>query len=292
MGRFQQAGAGLLAVIWLTSCSSPPELPQEREQALIQGPQPLVLIQDGSTAPLVPNDRIFDLTNRSRSTATTGDLCDPKLADDLVTRELSRLLGQGETFKKYKFSTEPDAGADLSIQQRVQAYRRDRVQHYEKLFACTPGNEALHNLARHLSSNPNDRKAMTELYVGLIEQRGDEVLALYTQKDFTDLADMMTQIGLSNLRTRFSDLDDFVQEGVLKHAIHDRIIEKQDELAVQALKGELIEIFQSMNFPQTERFALQVSIQKIVAEEVTQHLLGNIQRTMPSGIDKTHRYDV
>lgn len=292
MGRLQQAGAGLLAVIWLTSCSTTAQEPESPGQARIDAAQPLVMVQGGSTAPLLPNDRIFDLTNRSRAPAVSGDPCDPTLANDLVTREISRLLGQGYTFKKQEVPGERAERGSFSIQQRVQAYRRERVEHYEKLFACTPGNESIHQLARQLSSNPNDRKAMGELYVGLVEQRGDEVLALYTSKDFTDLADMMTQIGLNNLRARYADLDDFVQEGALKKAIHDRIRERQDELAVQALKGELIEIFQSMNFPQTERFALQMSIQKIVSEEVSQHIIGNIQNKMPFGIDKTQEHTI
>ncbi len=292
MGRLQQAGAGLLAVIWLTSCSTPAHEPESPGQARIDAAQPLVMVQGGSTAPLLPNDRIFDLTSRSRAPAVSGDPCDPTLANDLVTRELSRLLGRGETFKNYKFSGEPDEASRFSLQQRVQSFRRERVEHYEKLFACTPGNEGIHQLARQLSGNPNDRKVMAELYVGLIEQRGDEVLALYPQKDFTNLADMMTQIGLNNLRARYADLNDFVQEGALKKAIHDRIGKNQEELALLALKGELIEIFQSANFPQSERFALQLGIQKIVAEEVTQHLLGNIQKKMPFGIDKTQEHTI
>lgn len=293
MGRLQHMGAGLLAVVWLTSCAAPGHEPEESQRALVAGDTPSFFLNDPPTERrTLPRDTLSDLLGRSSPPTATGAPCDPALTDSLVTRELSRLLSQGQTLEKYKFADPSAQAGEMSLQERVQAFRQERVAHYDKLFACTPGNEGINQLAQRLRANPNDRTAMDQIFVGLVENRGEEVLALYRERDFTDLADMIMQAGLSNLRVRYADLNRYLKEDDLKRAIHDRIESQKDELSLLALKGELITVFQSTGYTQNERFALQLGIQSIVAEETTKHLIGNLRRSMPSGIERTHQIEI
>ncbi|MCB1681208.1 MAG: hypothetical protein KDI61_02990 [Alphaproteobacteria bacterium] len=290
MNRLEKAGVSLLAVLWLTS-STPQDLEfRDVDADLGQDDAPVLLVpsspqgaMDGLfVLPLEqggdPNT-LLGLGMRSREAATVSGACDDNLSHELVTREIYRRLSQGDTFRSSGEHAD-DAGEDHStISQRLQSFRREREERYEHLFACQGDDKEIHERASYLVDHPNDREAFMNLYVDLVEQRGEEVLALYDLKDFEDFADLLMEQSMRQLRARFSDFDEFVDEKILREAVHQSIAENHDELALMALKGELVDIFQAQSsVPRTFRLEMPLALQKIIARDLVEHMAERVQR--------------
>lgn len=291
MGRLQQTGATLLAAIWLAGCAQPGERWKNGEPERVGNDQDTeIFIDGGAQQRLVPGNSLFELGQLSQSLPHSGRApaapgCDQDLPNDLVTREIYRRLNQGDTFKEPLKELEAGTGAapfaQPPIQERVAAYRRERLAFYEDLFACRKGNETIHELARALAQNPNNRQAFTELYVALVEQRGDEVLSHYTAEDFQKYAEFLLDTGLRNLRARFSDIHDFVNRAQVVDRLRERVADAHEELALHALKSELVLIFQAQNgLPANIRTDLQTSLEKIVSQELVGHIGQQMQRRL------------
>lgn len=294
MGRLQQTGASLLAAIWLAGCSAPAERWKDGEPEQVGGQDTEIVIDAGAMPQRVlPGSSLFELGQLGQNSPRSGfgpaagaiAGCDDSLPNDLVTREIYRRLNRGDAFKNPLKPLEPGEGATPSteppIKDRIAAYRSERLAFYDDLFACRKGNETIHELARTLAQNPNNRDAFTELYVALVEQRGDEVLSHYTTEDFQKFAELLLDTGLRSLQARYSDIHDFVQRDAVVKSLRTRVAESQEELALHALKSELVLIFQAQNgLPANIRTDLQTSLEKIVAQELINHIGEQVQRRM------------
>lgn len=293
MGRLQQTGATLLAALWLAGCAAPADRWNNGEPETTGNDQETEIVIGGSSQQrILPDTSLFDLGQVGRSSprsgfgpAATAQGCDDTLPNDLVTREIYRRLSQGDAFKNPLKPFEPGKGATPSteppIKDRIAAYRGERLAFYEDLFACRKGNEQIHELARTLAQNPNNRDAFTELFVALVEQRGDEVLSHYTTEDFQKFAEILLDTGLRSLQARYSDIHDFVKRDAVVQNLRTRVAESQEELSLHALKSELVLIFQAQNgLPATIRTDLQTSLEKIVAQELINHIGEQVQRRM------------
>ena len=266
MNRLQRTGAAVAAALWLASCAYIDRGDARSPEHGASDDNVTVLVPFGSSA---KGQRGGGSLLSDLGAQAEGPGCDDNLPNDLVTREIYRRLDLGDTFNEV---LGPDQ-KKTPIQERISAYRRERLAFYEDLFACREGNEGIHEMARVLAANPNDRNAFTNLLVELVETRGDEVLAHYTTEDFNALADFILDQGLSNLRSRFFFFFDYLNRGAIVQRIHARVEEHQEELSVHALKSELAFIFEAQNgLPVEMKTDLQASIEKIVADELVGYL--------------------
>lgn len=316
MNRLQKSSAALVAALWLSACSSVDDggIRQDahsKAEAEKSDTVSLLMAPQGQTNPFPAEKKEKDAMLQPRlggewpvqanpnpnpntglnlnpsliPVPQKGADCEPSLPNDLVTREIYRLLSQGNNFeniiKGQQGAQKPDGGQDVPIQERIRTYRAERLKHYEDLFACRPGNEGIHQMARSLAANPNNRKAFTELFVGLVEQRGDEVLSHYTVEDFKGYSTLILDLGLQNLQARFRDLNQVVERDSLLKNIHKRVEEDHEELSLHALKAELVAVFQSQNgLPVNVKTDLQNSLEMIVAQELLSHIRSQLNNRM------------
>ena len=307
MGRFER-GLSAAALIWLVGCTNLNQGDHERTDAGLaaEGTEistPDVRRSDDQAVSLndyvsgvsrdKPNDDADVLLDEASEEEedTLSDfagLCDPDLPNDLVTKEIYERLSKGDTFSGVMSLTEETAeelAEDPEIQSRIKVFRRERLGFYETLFECRPGNEEIHELAIILTDNPADKQAFMDLYVRLVESRGDDVLSLFEVDDFNDYADSMLSFFVAQLRSQVSDFDTFFNEEEVKSAIYGAVEERDEELSLLALKDELIGIFGSeVSMPMQERRDMFKIIQNIVLAKLSENISNNIikrPRSMP-----------
>ena len=289
MGRLER-GLSAAAIIWLVAgCAnlnqgdndrtdaglaadgteiSTPDVPRSDDQAVSLNDYMTGV--SGGEARALAEDELSDFAG----------LCDQDLPNDMVTKEIYERLSKGDTFSGAMSLTEESAeelAEDPEIQSRIQVFRRERLGFYEDLFECRPGNEEIHELAIILTDNPADKQAFMDLYVRLVETRGEDVLSLFEVEDFNDYADSMLSFFVAQLRSQVSDFDEFYNEGEVTAAIHNAVEERDEELSLLALKNELIGIFGSeVSMPMQERRDMFNIIQNIVLSKLSENISNNI----------------
>jgi len=219
----------------------------------------------------------------SSSVASTAgsQQCDASLSSRLADREVAIVSASGQSFDlrgKY---------ADASPEDALKAYRVERVEAFERILGCRPGNEDVHNLAGLVSDHPDDNEAFEALFHHLKGRSGD--IADAYGDDLYDLA----EVALSAIEQKYrnegkGDIISGIDRDKVLDSIKLRLDSDREAVSLGMFRAELADVLGRQDV-KSQAQAVAEKIGDIVHLSILEGKIGQVGSEMNNDVSERYR---